>query len=88
MNFDEMIIVELFWVVGYCMGVYGKWYNGMQYLYYFNVCGFDEFYGFCSGYWGNYFDLMLEWDGRIIQGEGFCIDDFINNVMEFMEVVI
>lgn len=67
------------------MVVFGKWYNGMQGFYYLNVRGFDEFYGFCLGYWGNYFSLMLEYNGVIIKGEGFLVDDLMNRVMDFME---
>ncbi|MFK7909338.1 MAG: arylsulfatase [Akkermansiaceae bacterium] len=85
MNLDETTIAEIFREAGYKTGAFGKWHNGMQYPYHPNGRGFDEFYGFCSGHWGNYFDPMLEHNGRIIRGKGFCIDDFTNQAMAFMK---
>lgn len=85
MDLDETTIADLFKAAGYTTGAFGKWHNGMQYPYHPNGRGFDEFYGFCSGHWGNYFDPMLEHNGRIVEGEGFCIDDFTNHAISFME---
>jgi arylsulfatase A-like enzyme len=84
-NLDEMTIAQTFKAAGYATAAFGKWHNGMQYPYHPNGRGFDEFYGFCSGHWGNYFDPMLERNGQIVRGEGFCIDDFTNNAMQFIE---
>ncbi|MDC0308039.1 MAG: arylsulfatase [Planctomycetaceae bacterium] len=85
MDLDETTIADLFRSAGYATGAFGKWHNGMQYPYHPNGRGFDEFYGFCSGHWGNYFDPMLEHNGQIVDGQGFCIDDFTNHAMTFME---
>ena len=81
MDLDETTIGDLFRAAGYRTGAFGKWHNGMQYPYHPNGRGFDEFYGFCSGHWGNYFDALLEYNGRIVTGEGYCIDDFTNQAM-------
>lgn len=85
MNLDETTIADLFQKAGYATGAFGKWHNGMQFPYHPNGRGFDEFYGFCSGHWGDYFSPMLERNGEIVKGEGFCIDDFTNQAMAFME---
>ncbi|MDB4422201.1 arylsulfatase, partial [Akkermansiaceae bacterium] len=85
MDLDEMTIADLFQKSGYATGAFGKWHNGMQFPYHPNGRGFDEFYGFCSGHWGNYFSPMLERNGEIVEGKGFCIDDFTTQAMEFME---
>ncbi len=85
MDLDETTIADLFQEAGYATGVFGKWHNGMQFPYHPNGRGFDEFYGFCSGHWGNYFAPMLERNGEIVKGEGFCIDDFTSQAMTFME---
>ena len=85
MDLDEMTIADLFKKSGYATGAFGKWHNGMQFPYHPNGRGFDEFYGFCSGHWGNYFSPMLERNGEIIEGKGFCIDDFTTQAMDFME---
>lgn len=85
LDLDERTIADTFRAAGYATGAFGKWHNGMQYPYHPNGRGFDEFYGFCSGHWGNYFDPVLERNGELIRGEGFCIDDFTNQAMAFIE---
>ncbi|MEM8888781.1 MAG: arylsulfatase [Bacteroidota bacterium] len=85
MDLDETTIAEIFQKAGYRTAAYGKWHNGMQYPYHPNARGFEEFYGFCSGHWGNYFSPMLEHNGKIIKGNGFVIDDFTEQAMNFME---
>ena len=84
MDLDETTVGDLFKAAGYATGAFGKWHNGMQYPYHPNGRGFDEFYGFCSGHWGNYHSPMLERNGRIVKGKGFCIDDFTDHAMKFM----
>ncbi|WP_417729726.1 arylsulfatase [Rosistilla oblonga] len=85
MNLDERTIAETFRDGGYATGAFGKWHNGMQYPYHPNGRGFDEYYGFCSGHWGDYFSPPLDHNGLIVQGDGFCIDDFTNKAIAFME---
>ncbi len=85
MNLDEMTIGDTFKAAGYATGAFGKWHNGMQYPYHPNGRGFDEYYGFCSGHWGDYFSPPLEHNGKIVQGDGFIIDDLTNKAMAFME---
>mgnify|MGYP002848785904 CR=1 FL=1 len=85
LDLDEMTIAETFRAGGYATGAFGKWHNGMQYPYHPNGRGFDEFYGFCSGHWGNYFSPPLDHNGKVVQGTGFCIDDFTDKAMGFME---
>lgn len=85
MDLDETTVADLFKSAGYRTGAFGKWHNGMQFPYHPNGRGFDEFYGFCSGHWGDYFAPMLEENGRIVKGQGFCIDDFTDHAMSFMK---
>jgi len=85
LDLDELTIADTFKAGGYATGAFGKWHNGMQYPYHPNGRGFEEYYGFCSGHWGDYFSPPLEHNGRIVKGEGFCIDDFTNKAMAFME---
>ena len=85
MDMDETTLADVFKAVGYKTAAYGKWHNGMQYPYHPNARGFDDFYGFCSGHWGNYFSPMLEHNGQIVQGNGFLIDDFTDHGLDFME---
>tara|TARA_R110002096_G_scaffold327737_1_gene521863 strand:+ start:2081 stop:3832 length:1752 start_codon:yes stop_codon:yes gene_type:complete len=85
MDLDEMTVGDCFKAAGYKTAAFGKWHNGMQFPYHPNGRGFDEFYGFCSGHWGNYFSPMLEHNGQIVDGEGFVVDDFTNRAMTFIE---
>ena len=85
LDLDEVTVADVFRGAGYGTGAFGKWHNGMQYPYHPNGRGFDEFYGFCSGHWGNYFSPMLERNGEVVTGEGFCVDDFTEQAMGFME---
>ena len=84
-DLDETTIADVFKAAGYATAAFGKWHNGMQYPYHPNGRGFEEFYGFCSGHWGNYFSPVLERNGKLVQGEGFVIDDFTDKAMAFME---
>ncbi len=85
MDLDEMTIADTFKAAGYATAAFGKWHNGMQYPYHPNGRGFDEYYGFCSGHWGDYFSPPLERNGRLVRGNGFMIDDFTENAMAFVE---
>lgn len=85
LDLDETTIAELFKKAGYTTAAYGKWHNGMQAPYHPNARGFDDYYGFCSGHWGNYFDPMLELNGKIVRGKGFIVDDFTNHGIDFIE---
>ena len=84
-DLDERTIAETFRAAGYVTAAFGKWHSGMQYPYHPNGRGFIEYYGFCSGHWGNYFDPVLERNGQLTRGEGFVIDDFTNHAIRFME---
>ncbi len=84
-DLDEMTIAQTFKAAGYSTGAFGKWHNGMQYPYHPNGRGFDEYYGFCSGHWGNYFDPPLEHNGKLVKGKGFIIDDLTDHAIDFIE---
>lgn len=85
LDLDEQTIAEIFRDAGYKTGAFGKWHNGMQYPYHPRGRGFDEYYGFCSGHWGNYFSPELEHNGRLVRGEGYITDDFTNHAIRFIE---
>lgn len=84
LNLDERTIADAFRAAGYKTGAFGKWHNGSQYPYHPNGRGFDEFYGFCSGHWGHYFDPVLEHNGQIVRGGGYINDDLTTRAMEFI----
>ena len=83
-NADEQTIADVFKRGGYATAAYGKWHSGMQYPYHPNARGFDDYYGFCSGHWGNYFSPMLEHNGKIVKGNGFLVDDLTTHAIDFI----
>lgn len=85
LNLDETTLAEVLKRSGYSTAAYGKWHNGMQPPYHPNARGFDDFYGFASGHWGNYFSPMLEHNGAIVKGNGFLVDDLTDKGLTFIE---
>jgi arylsulfatase A-like enzyme len=83
-NLGETTIANVFKKAGYKTAAYGKWHNGMQPPYHPNAMGFEDYYGFTSGHWGNYFSPMLEHNGKIVKGEGFLVDDLTNHGLDFI----
>ncbi|MDN3690714.1 arylsulfatase [Cyclobacterium jeungdonense] len=86
LDLDETTFAALFQQAGYSTGAFGKWHSGMQHPYHPNSRGFDTFYGFCSGHWGNYFSPDLEQNGHLVKGEGYLPDDLTEKAMDFIEV--
>ena len=82
---DETTIAEIFKSAGYITAAYGKWHNGMQYPYHPNARGFDDFYGFCSGHWSDYFSPILEHNGKLVQGNGYITDDLTDHAIDFIQ---
>src|SRR4051812_24518237 len=86
LNLGERTIAEIFKAAGYATGAFGKWHNGSQHPYHPNDRGFDEYYGFTSGHWGDYFDaLLLDHNGRSVRGKGFLPDELADRALDFIE---
>lgn len=85
LNTDTKTIADFFKAAGYATGAFGKWHNGSQWPYHPNARGFDEYYGFTSGHWGEYFDPPLEHNGQPVRGKGFIADDLTDHAMAFIE---
>ena len=85
LNLQETTIAELFQAAGYATAAFGKWHNGTQGAYHPNARGFTEFYGFCSGHWGHYFDPLLEHNNQLVRGHGYVSDDFTDHALAFIE---
>ena len=84
LNIGEMTIAEVFKDAGYATGIFGKWHNGSQPPYHPNYRGFQEFYGFTSGHWGQYFTPELDHNGRMVRGQGYIVDDLTNHAIDFI----
>lgn len=84
LNIGERTIAEVFREAGYTTGIFGKWHNGSQPPYHPNYRGFQEFYGFTSGHWGQYFTPELDHNGKMVRGNGYIIDDLTDRAIAFM----
>jgi arylsulfatase A-like enzyme len=84
LNLDEHTIAETFRDAGYRTAAFGKWHNGTQHPYHPNARGFQEFYGFTEGHWGQYFDTEMDHNGELVRGKGFIIDDLTNHALDFI----
>ena len=85
MNNDVQLVSEYFKEKNYITGLFGKWHNGSQPPYHPNYRGFDEFFGFTSGHWGNYFNPILEKNGKIIKTNGYINDVITNEAISFIK---
>ena len=84
LDLDERTIADAFRAAGYATGCFGKWHNGTQYPYHPRGRGFDEYYGFTSGHWGEYFDPPLDHNGKDVRGTGYITDDLTNRAIRFL----
>jgi arylsulfatase A-like enzyme len=85
LNTDERTIADAFKAAGYATGAFGKWHNGSQWPYHPNARGFDEYYGFTSGHWAEYFDPLVEHNGKPVRGSGYIADSFTDHALAFIE---
>jgi arylsulfatase A len=84
MRSDEVTLAEVLRGAGYATGAFGKWHNGAHDPQHPNGQGFDQFYGFCAGHWNNYFDSLLERNGKLERYRGFIIDRLTDEAIGFM----
>lgn len=85
MDLGERTLAEAFKAAGYATGIFGKWHNGSQWPYHPLARGFDEFYGYTSGHWGQYFDPPLERNGRMEHARGYIVDVCTDAALAFIE---
>ena len=85
LDLDEMTIAQTFKTAGYATAAFGKWHNGLQSPYHPNDRGFDEYYGFCSGHWGDYFDAPLMHNRDFVRGKGYITDDLTDHALAYID---
>ncbi|MFN0075490.1 MAG: arylsulfatase [Prosthecobacter sp.] len=85
LNTDVKTVADHFLAAGYATGAFGKWHNGSQWPYHPNARGFQEYVGYTSGHWGEYFDPPLEHNGQMFRAKGFIVDVLVGKAMEFIE---
>lgn len=85
LNTDVKTVADHFLAAGYATGAFGKWHNGSQWPYHPNARGFQEYVGYTSGHWGEYFDPPLEHNGKTFRAKGYIVDVLVGKAMDFIE---
>lgn len=84
-DLDEKTVADAFKSAGYATGAFGKWHNGSQWPYHPMARGFDEYFGYTSGHWGEYFDAPLEDNGKMIRTQGYIVDVCTDRALGFID---
>lgn len=85
MDPDATTLAEILKTVGYRTSIYGKWHLGEYYPSIPQAQGFDDFVGFRTGHTNQYFDPVLEHNGKNEQQEGFITDILTDRALDFMQ---
>lgn len=85
LNLNEATLADALRQAGYVTGAFGKWHNGSQWPYHPRARGFDEYFGYTAGHWGEYFDAPLEDDGRMTRTRGYIVDVCADRAIGFIE---
>lgn len=81
----EKTVADAFKIAGYETGAFGKWHNGSQWPYHPRARGFDEYFGYTAGHWGEYFDAPVEENGRMIRSNGYLVDVCTDRAIQFID---
>ena len=85
LDLSEKTLADAFRAAGYATGAFGKWHNGSQWPYHPNARGFQEYFGYTSGHWGEYFDPPLERNGKMERSHGYIVDVCTDEAIKFIE---
>ena len=85
MHPDETTFAHIFRDAGYKTAAFGKWHNGEHFPSDPKGMGFDLFFGFNGGHHNNYFDTELEYNGKMVQTEGYITDVLTDSTIAFIQ---
>ncbi len=84
MRANEITLAESLRAGGYRTGLIGKWHLGEHYPHVPRAQGFDEFTGFRTGHWTEYWDAPLERNGTPFASKGYIADAFTDEAIRFL----
>ncbi len=85
MRLSEVTMAEALRGAGYRTALIGKWHLGEHYPNVPHGQGFDEFIGFRTGHWTEYWDSLLERNGKPYPTKGYIADVFTSEAIRFIE---
>ena len=85
MRTSEVTIAEALRQAGYRTALFGKWHLGEHYPNVPHAQGFDEFVGFRTGHWMNYYDSPVERNGKPSSLKGYITDALTDEALGFVE---
>jgi arylsulfatase A-like enzyme len=85
MSLSETTIADKMRAAGYRTGMFGKWHLGMHYPYVPHARGFEEFIGFRTGHFIDYFDPLLEHNGQPLQEKGYITEILTDHAIRYIE---
>ncbi|NJO01242.1 MAG: sulfatase-like hydrolase/transferase [Bacteroidia bacterium] len=80
-----MTLAEMLKAAGYRTGIFGKWHLGENYPSLPNAQGFDEYIGFRTGHFDDYFDPVLEHNGQPYPTQGYITNVLTDEAIRFMQ---
>lgn len=86
MDPEAVTLAEILKDEGYRTAIFGKWHLGEYFPSVPNAQGFDEYLGFRTGHTSDYFDPILEHNGRPEATNGYITDLLSSKAMEFMNL--
>ena len=85
MSLEETTIADKMHAAGYWTAMFGKWHLGMHYPYVPHARGFEEFIGFRTGHFIDYFDPLLEHNGQPLQEKGYITEVLTDHAIHYIE---
>jgi arylsulfatase A-like enzyme len=85
LDVSEKTVADAYSAAGYATGAFGKWHNGSQWPYHPMARGFNEYFGYTSGHWGEYFDPPLEDNGQMVRTKGYIADICTDRALNFID---
>jgi len=84
MDPQAVTLAELLKMEDYRTAIFGKWHLGEYYPSVPNAQGFDEYLGFRTGHTSDYYDAVLEHNGKQETTQGYITDMFTDRALEWM----